>query len=323
MAARSASSAGAASASCRAGRAVGLEEADELDQRGPGPSVAVGDSDGAQPDGRDAAVVERGGVAAGRVVQVGPAAGHPGPEVRADRARGRRPCRRSCTRSRAGRSPRRPPRRRCCGPRSASPPGRRGGAGRRSRRRGTVLPAIASVAAVGAEVGLRGDRDRAARQALADVVVGLADQAQLDARARRTRRTTGRRRRAARAGSGRAARRARGRRSGPAPNERSAVDSRRPAGRDRALAAERGRDRGLERRRRRVRRCRGPARRGIGAPRRGRPPTAPAPMTGASSARAGRRRRAAAGGSRRRSRRRSAPRPPPARAGGPRRWPVK
>ena len=36
---------------------------------------------------------------------------------------------------------------------------------------------------LGREVGLRDDRDRAARQALADVVVGLADEAQLDARA--------------------------------------------------------------------------------------------------------------------------------------------
>ena len=73
-------------------------------------------------------------------------------------APGRRPCRPSCTRSRAGRCPPRPPRRRSCGPRTASRPARRGAAGRRSRRTGTVLPAIASPAAVDGEVGLRARR---------------------------------------------------------------------------------------------------------------------------------------------------------------------
>ena len=134
-------------------------------------------SAGAQPDGADAARrrARRCGGRSGR-------RGTPGRRSSRRRSwrrpgRGRRPCRRSCTRSRAGRCPRRRPPRRCCGPRSASPPDRRGGAGRRSRRRGTVLPAIASDAASAARSGSGRDRDRAARQALADVVVGLADRA--------------------------------------------------------------------------------------------------------------------------------------------------
>ena len=44
-----------------------------------------------------------------------------------------------------------------------------------------MLPAIASDDGLGREVGLGDDRHRAARQALGDVVVGLADEAQLDA----------------------------------------------------------------------------------------------------------------------------------------------
>ena len=61
-------------------------------------------------------------------------------------------------------------------------PARRGGAARPVAPYSTVLPAIASVDGGRAEVGLGDDRDRPARQPLGDVVVGLADQPQLDAR---------------------------------------------------------------------------------------------------------------------------------------------
>ena len=65
------------------GRTVRLEETDELDD--PALAVgAVGEGRG-EADGHHAAIVECGGVAPGRVVEIGPAAGHPGPEVGTDR----------------------------------------------------------------------------------------------------------------------------------------------------------------------------------------------------------------------------------------------
>ena len=95
--------------------------------------------------------------------------------------RGRRRPRRSCTRSRAGRCPRPPPRRRSCGRRSASRPARRGGAGRRSRRRGRCCRRSPRATASAARSGSGTIVDRPAGQALADVVVGLADEPEVDA----------------------------------------------------------------------------------------------------------------------------------------------
>ena len=78
-----------------------------------------------------------------------------------------------------------------------------------------VLPAMASPPARGAEVRFRRDRDRAARQAFRDVVVGLPDEAQFDAPARRTLRTNDPPHRAARSGKAHGARHARARRLDP------------------------------------------------------------------------------------------------------------
>ena len=196
-------------------------------------------------------VVERRRVPAARVVQVRPATGHPGPEVGADRAedddgpaghvlaavradplddglgaavadREAHPGPTDEVQPAAGRAVQA----RCC---------------RRSPRRG-----------VGGEVRLGHDRDRAARQALAHVVVGLADEPQLHARARRTPRTTGRPRRELR-------------RIGPwsSPRSRAPVSAAprtsgrrssraRPGRGDRALAAERRGDAASSARGRRV-----------------------------------------------------------------------
>ena len=67
-----------------AGRAMVLEEADQLVDA---PRAVLALAHHARQAGRgDALAVERRHVAAGRVVEVGPAAGHPGAEVRADRS---------------------------------------------------------------------------------------------------------------------------------------------------------------------------------------------------------------------------------------------
>ena len=63
---------------------MGFEEAAELDETGR-PVVAVA-RDRGQADGVDAPRSSAADMAAVRVVEVGAAAGHPGPEVRADRA---------------------------------------------------------------------------------------------------------------------------------------------------------------------------------------------------------------------------------------------
>ena len=105
--------------------------------------------------------------------------------------RGRRRSRRSCTRSRGRRAPRRPPRRRCCGPRTASRLGRRRGAGRRWPRRGRrsrrAVEADGSATTSGSGRTTTVPPDRP----LADVVVRLADERQLDAPRRGTRRSSG------------------------------------------------------------------------------------------------------------------------------------
>ena len=155
---------------------------------------------------------------------------------------------------------------------------------RRSRRTGTVLPAIAWPTRLGGEIRLRGDRDRPARQALG-----------------RRSRSPGRSSRSSTPGPAKAPndwpaapRSSRRDRAGQLaaldragqPGAERAVGrgQAQAAGRDRALAAERGRDAGarageagrvadVAAGRRRVR----PTGRGA-------PATAPAPMTGASSA---------------------------------------
>ena len=148
----------------------------------------------------------------------------------------------------------------------------------------TVLPAIACAGGVGGEIGLRHDRDRAARQALADVVVGLADEPQLDARAReRPERLAGR---APELEMDRAAQVAALEGAGERRPERAIRRGEaQTRGGHGALAAERGGDAGLQRGRRGVAHVAAGAR-GVGAASRRRRPTDAAPMTGASSARA-------------------------------------
>ena len=193
-------------------------------------------------------VVERRGVAAARVVEVGPAAGHPGPEVGADRAEDDdRPAGHVFAAVRADplddglgaavadreAHPARPTR----WSRPPVAPYR------------TVLPAIASDAASAARSGSGATVMRPARQALADVVVGLADEPELDAgTGERTERLAGR---AAQVEPDRAVELAALERAGQ-PGPERAVGRRQPqTGRgDRALAAERGGDADLERRRR-------------------------------------------------------------------------
>ena len=105
---------------------------------------------------------------------------------------------------------------------------------------------------VGREVRLRDDRDRAAGQALADVVVGLADEPQ---RRRRAPANAPNDWPAAPRSSSWTGPRSSPRSRAPvsaAPNERSAVVSRRPRGGHRALATERGGDAGLQHGRRGV-----------------------------------------------------------------------
>ena len=141
------------------------------------------------------------------------------------RARGRRPCHRSCTRSRAGRSPRRRPRRRSCGPRTASRPDRRvqPAAGRPVQ---TGVPGDRLAAGCGSRSG-SGATDRAARQPLGDIVVGLTGESQLDAGPgeRPERLASG----AAKLETDRAVNSPRSSAPGePAPNDRSAVVTRSP-----------------------------------------------------------------------------------------------
>ena len=138
---------------------------------------------------------------------------------------------------------------------------------------------------VGGEVRLRGDRDRATGQALADVVVGLADEAQLHAgpgeRAERLARGAAQLEpdRAVRARRARGRRSGRPRTSGPRSSAAGRAAVTEPWPRNAAAIAD------LERRRRRAADV--AAGRGrIRAARRRRPPTGAAPMTGASSARA-------------------------------------
>ena len=107
--------------------------------------------------------------------------------------RARRPCRRSCIRSR-GRRCLRPPRSR---PTVAH---REALAGHAAEERlagvapySTVLPTMMFSRRLAAEVDARAHDDAAARQALAGVVVGVADQVERDAAARGRRRSSGRR----------------------------------------------------------------------------------------------------------------------------------
>ena len=97
-------------------------------------------------------------------------------------ARARRPGRRSCTRSRGRRRPRRPRWRRSCARRSARRP-RRGGRSRRRWRRRAIDVAGDDVAPRPTNVASRSGCtiEPPAGQALADVVVGVALEAQRDA----------------------------------------------------------------------------------------------------------------------------------------------
>ena len=155
-----------------------LEQADELDHAG----LTVGpvSEGGREPDGAHAPLVERGRVPAARVVQVRPAAGHPGAEVGADGTENDDgPAGHVFAAVRADALDDRL--RAAVADREAHP-----------RPTDEVEPAAGRAVedgvagdrlgrGVGAEVGLRGDGDRAARQALRDVVVGLTGQPQLDA----------------------------------------------------------------------------------------------------------------------------------------------
>ena len=183
-----------ATSSSGAGRAIG----------------AIRDRTG-EPERGDAPHVERGGVSAGGVVQVRPAAGHARPEVRADRSEDddraaghvlaavradpldhrlgaavadgeAHPCPADEVEPSAGR------------------PVQHGVAGDGLRRR------------VGREIRLRGDRDRAPGQPLRDIVIGLPDETQLHARPGKGAEGLAGGSDAARAGSAHGARRARGRR---------------------------------------------------------------------------------------------------------------
>ena len=96
-------------------------------------------------------------------------------------ARARRPARRSCTRSRGRRLPRRRRRRRSSAPRSA----RRRDRGRRRGPGGAVEHGVADdhvLFGLERRVVGRPDREHAAREPLADVVVRVADERQLEAR---------------------------------------------------------------------------------------------------------------------------------------------
>ena len=136
---------------------------------------------GAQPDGRDAPLVERRRVAPARVVQVGAPAGHPCPEVGSDRSQDDdRAARHVLAAVRAdalddGLGARVPDGEAHPGPTDQvqAAPGRAIQAG---------VPGDRLPAGRGPEVRLRRDRDRASRQALGDVVVGLPDETQFDAR---------------------------------------------------------------------------------------------------------------------------------------------
>ena len=187
-----------------------------------------------------------------------------------------------------------------------------------------TLPASGRRRRVGDDLRLRPDDDDPARQALGQVVVGLADERQLDALRRGTRRSSDRRLRAARAGSGHGrvggSHRARRAPDSSAPNDRSAVPIAQPLG---AGAGSGGAGRGARRDRAR-RSTRAPAgrrrrRASRSARRAGSAGQVAAPTTAVEVGRARRR----AGDQeptapRRRSRRPCAPRSPPARAGGPR-----
>ena len=165
----------------------------------------------------------------------------------------------------------------------------------------------------------RARRHATAREALADVVVGLADERQVDGLGRRTRRRTDRLRRAT---SSRTGPRSSPRSTAPvrlAPNERSPVPSRSPEAVDGTLAVERSGD---PRPRAAMRRRAGsgaPLQR-VGAARRVRAPRA-APTTAANSRGRAPAPDGGAVGSRRRPPRRTARRSQRAPAGGPRRWP--
>jgi hypothetical protein len=159
---------------------VGLEQPHELDQAG----LTVGPSRecGAEPDRRDASFVESRSVPTGRVVEIGPAAGHAGPEVGPDRSQNdddapghvfaavwADPLHHRLRAAVADREAH--PR-----PADQMEPARRrpiehGVAGDRFGRR--CRP----------EVGFRCDSNRPARQTLGHVVVGLPDQPEIDAMA--------------------------------------------------------------------------------------------------------------------------------------------
>jgi hypothetical protein len=121
------------------------------------------------------------GCSPGKVEHVGDAARHAGREVAPGLARAPPRCRRSCTRSR-GRPCLRPPRwRPTVAHAKRSPPRPLKKASPVVAPYITVLPTMMLRVGVAAEVDARAHDDAPARQALAGVVVGVADQVQRDA----------------------------------------------------------------------------------------------------------------------------------------------
>ena len=115
------------------------------------------------------------------VEHVGDAAAHARRRSCGRCGRARRRGRRSCTRSRDRRRLRPRRARRCCARRTARRPRRARTPRRWSRRRATTLPMMTFSSATNARRARRPDDEAAAREALADEVVGLAFERQRDA----------------------------------------------------------------------------------------------------------------------------------------------